>query len=73
MRPRFGDEPTPGIAASLDNDQIVVEDAHAKEALAQIKPDPLDQVEFWTVQGRDIERAEIYASGQTENGRIRSW
>ncbi len=43
-------EGIPGLAAGLDNCFGVVEHAEREEALAEIKPDPLDRVEFRTIR-----------------------
>lgn len=67
-------EGIPGLAAGLDNCFGVVEHAEGKEALAEIKPDPLDRVEFrtvgWQRHQRDVvrngERALVVPTGAVE-------
>ena len=68
-------EGIPGLAAGLDNCFGVVEHAEGKEALAEIKPDPLDRVEFrtvgWQRHQRDVvrngERALVVPTGAVED------
>jgi hypothetical protein len=47
---KLGDEPVPGVAASVNDGGVVLEDTQAEKALAQIKPDPFDGIKLWTVR-----------------------
>src|SRR5881275_2190439 len=56
-------EGVPGAARSLDDRLGIGEKPKREEALAQVKPDPLDRIEFWAV-GRQWHEREITGDGQ---------
>lgn len=58
MRPFFGGERAPRLAASVDDGVVAFEDAVAELVLAQVLPDVLDRIEFGQL-GRQFEQADV--------------
>ncbi len=72
---RFRDEGEPCLATGIDDGVGIVEDSERQEAFSQIKPNPLDGVEFGTVRRqqrqsdvvRDGEGARVVPTGAVEH------
>lgn len=54
----FGGECVPGVATSIDDGFVIVEDAVAELVLTQVLPDVLDRIEFGRI-GRQLEQADV--------------